>query len=83
MTTALTLVPESAVVPITPQQQINEAADMARILKEVVTKAGLSKRLGGKKEHLEYEAWATIARWFNSTPITEWTRPIKEVVKII
>jgi hypothetical protein len=83
MTTALTLVPEGAVVPITPQQQINEAADMARILKEVVTKAGLSKRLGGKKEHLEYEAWATIARWFNSTPITEWTRPIKDGEKII
>jgi hypothetical protein len=56
---------------------------MARILKEVVTKAGLSKRLGGKKEHLEYEAWATIARWFNATPITEWTRPIKDGEKII
>lgn len=56
---------------------------MARLLKEVVSKAGLSKRLGGRKEHLEYEAWATIARWFNCTPITEWTKPIKDGEKII
>ena len=74
---------DQSIMIVKPQDQINEAADMARILKEVVTKAGLSRRLGGRKEHLEYEAWATIARWFNATPITEWTRPIKDGEKII
>lgn len=73
----------NAVLTVSPQEQINQASDMARILKEVVTKAGLAKKLGGRKEHLEYEAWATIARWFQCTPITEWTRPIKEGEKII
>jgi hypothetical protein len=74
---------ESAFVPVSPQEQINQASDMARLLKEVVSKAGLARKLGGRKEHLEYEAWATIARWFHCTPSTEWTRPIKEGEKII
>jgi hypothetical protein len=74
---------ENAVVPVSPQEQINQASDMARLLKEVVSKAGLARKLGGRKEHLEYEAWATIARWFHCTPSTEWTRPIKQDDKII
>lgn len=74
---------ETAVVTVSPQEQINQASDMARLLKEVVSKAGLARKLGGRKEHLEYEAWATIARWFHCTPSTEWTRPIKEGEKII
>jgi hypothetical protein len=74
---------ENAVVTVSPQEQINQASDMARLLKEVVSKAGLARKLGGRKEHLEYEAWATIARWFHCTPSTEWTRPIKEGEKII
>ena len=55
--------PEMAVVPVTPQEQIAQASDMARLLKEVVNKAGLAKKLGGRKEHLEFEAWQTIARY--------------------
>jgi hypothetical protein len=74
---------ENAVVTVSPQEQINQASDMARLLKEVVSKAGLARKLGGRKEHLEYEAWATIARWFHCTPSTEWTRPIKQDDKII
>jgi hypothetical protein len=74
---------ENAVVTITPQEQINQASDMARLLKEVVSKAGLARKLGGRKEHLEYEAWATIARWFHCTPSTEWTKPIKDGEKIV
>ena len=73
----------AAVVPITPEEQIKQASDMARLLKDVVSKAGLAKKLGGKKEHLEFEAWQTIARWHHCTPSTEWTRPIKDGEKII
>lgn len=74
---------ESAVVPVSPQEQINQASDMARLLKEVVSKAGLARKLGGRKEHLEFEAWQTIARWHHCTPSTEWTRPIKDGDRII
>jgi hypothetical protein len=79
----LPAITENAVATVTPQEQINQASDMARLLKEVVSKAGLARKLGGRKEHLEYEAWATIARWFHCTPSTEWTRPIKDNEKII
>jgi len=83
MSNNLPAITENAVAAVTPQEQINQASDMARLLKEVVSKAGLARKLGGRKEHLEYEAWATIARWFHCTPSTEWTRPIKDGEKII
>jgi hypothetical protein len=69
---------EAAVMVQTPREQIEAASDMARLLKDVVNKAGLAKRLGGTKEHLEFEAWQTIARWHHCTPSTEWTRPIMQ-----
>jgi hypothetical protein len=69
---------EAAVMVQTPKEQIEAASDMARLLKDVVTKAGLAKKLGGTKEHLEFEAWQTIARWHHCTPSTEWTRPIMQ-----
>jgi hypothetical protein len=74
---------EMAVVPVSPQEQMNQAADMAKLLKTVVAQAGLARKLGGRKEHLEFEAWQTIARWHHCTPSTEWTRPIKDGEKII
>ena len=74
---------ECAVITITPKEQIEQASDMARLLKDVVSKAGLAKKLGGTKEHLEFEAWQTIARWHHCTPSTEWTRPIKNGDEII
>lgn len=74
---------EMAVVPVSPQEQMNQAADMAKLLKTVVAQAGLARKLGGRKEHLEFEAWQTIARWHHCTPSTEWTRPIKDGDRII
>ena len=74
---------ECAVISITPKEQIEQASEMSRLLKDIVTKAGLSRKLGGTKEHLDYEAWATIARWHHCTPSTEWTRPIKNGDEII
>lgn len=74
---------EMSVVATTPREQINQAAEMAKLLKDVVKQAGLSKKLGGTKEHLEFEAWQTIARWHHCTPSTEWTKPILEGDKIV
>jgi len=67
----------------TPEEQIEEASRMANILQRVVKQAGLAKNFGGNKEHLEYEAWQTIAQFFSCSPVTEWTRPIKENDRVV
>jgi hypothetical protein len=68
---------------MTPEQQVEKASEMAKVLQKVVKQANLAKKLGGQKEHLEYEAWQTIGQFFNCTPVTEWTRPLKDGDKIM
>lgn len=72
-----------SVINVSPKEVMAAAAEQAKLLKSVVDQAGLAKKLGGKKEHLEYEAWALIAKWNRCSPNTEWTRPIKDGEKII
>lgn len=81
---------EKSALPVTPEEKIKSARDemeaaagMAKLLKDLVDQAGLAKKFGGQKEHLEYEAWQTIGKWHRYTAATEWTRPIKEDDKII
>jgi tellurite resistance-related uncharacterized protein len=52
-------------------------------LQDVVKQAGLSRKFGGQKEHLFFEAWQTIGRFFNVTPSTEWSKPIMSGDKIV
>lgn len=81
---ALTVIPgQHELTPASPQEQVNKAHEMAKILQGVVTQAGLSINLGGKKPHLQFEAWQTIGRFFNCTPITEWTKPMWHEEKIV
>lgn len=68
---------------LTPQQKIEKASEMAKVLQDVVKQAHLSRNLGGKKDHLEYEAWQTIGQFFGATPVTEWSHPIMDDGKII
>ena len=68
---------------LSPQEQVDKASEMARVLQDVVNQANLSKDFGGQKDHLEYEAWQTIGQFFNCTPVTEWTKPISEGDKIV
>jgi hypothetical protein len=70
-------------VILTPQQQVDKASEMAKVLQTVVKQADLARNFGGKKNHLEYEAWQTIAQFFDCTPVTEWTKPIKDKDSII
>lgn len=80
----LGLVPQDNLMPsMTPEQQVEKASEMAKVLQKVVKQANLAKKLGGQKEHLEYEAWQTIGQFFNCTPVTEWTRPLKDGDKIV
>jgi hypothetical protein len=83
MTNLPVRVEQTAMVVQTPREQMEAAADMAKMLKDLVKQAGLSRKLGGTKEHLEFEAWQTIARWFHCTPSTEWTKPIMAGEQIV
>lgn len=74
---------ELAPSALSPQEQVDKASEMAKVLQDVVNQADLAKSFGGKKKHLEFEAWQTIGRFFNCTPVTEWTKPIMEGDKII
>jgi len=59
-----------------PRGQLALGKKAADALIEVVKKAGLARNLGGK-EYLFYEAWLTLARFFQLTPKVEWTRPFR------
>lgn len=82
---ALAVIPETqGLLPtLTPREQIEKASEMAKVLQDVVKQANLARNFGGKKDHLEYEAWQTIGQFFNCTPQTEWTKPIKDGDKIM
>jgi tellurite resistance-related uncharacterized protein len=66
-----------------PKKEVDRAHQMAKVLQDVVKQAGLSRKFGGQKEHLFFEAWQTIGRFFNVTPSTEWSKPIVAGDKII
>jgi hypothetical protein len=76
---------EANIAPIlqSPQEIVDDAAEKAKVLRDVVKQADLAKKFGGKKEHLEFEAWQTIGKFYGCTPVTEWTKPIYEGEKII
>lgn len=61
---------------IEPEKEIEFASRCARNLKDIVLQAGLSKKLGGEKEYLEFEAWQTVAQFYNAGPRIEWTKEI-------
>lgn len=78
------LVPADNLMPaLTPQQQVDRASEMAKVLQGVVRQAHLARKFGGEKEHLYFEAWQTIGQFFSCTPQTEWARAIKEGDKIM
>lgn len=50
-----------------PAEVIKKAGEAAQVLMDMVNKQGLSKKFGGDKAHLEYEAWATVSRFYGCT----------------
>jgi hypothetical protein len=77
--------PTGEVSPYTnPQQEVERAHKMAKVLQDVVRQAKLSKSFTkGGKEHLFFEAWQTIGRFFNCAPEIEWSRPIMHNDKVV
>ena len=50
-----------------PGREMEYGAKAADALVKIVRKAGLAKKFGGEKEHLFYEAWQSIAKFYGST----------------
>jgi len=65
-----------------PREIVADATEKAKVLKDVVQQAGLSRKLGGNKEYLEFEAWQTIGKFYGCTPFIEWVRPIESDGKL-
>ena len=51
----------------TPDSILEEATVAANALMNVVKKAGLAHNFGGKKDHLEFEAWQTLAKFYGES----------------
>lgn len=78
------LIPQDNLMPtLTPDEQVDKASVMAKVLQRVVKQANLSRKFGGEKEHLFFEAWQTIGQFFSCTPQTEWTKPIMDGDKLV
>lgn len=54
-----------------PTEEMKYGADAAGKLLEVVRKAGLAKKFGGEKEHLYYEAWQTVGKFYGASAKTK------------
>ena len=50
-----------------PADEVAFASDAARVLVDIVKKNKLSKKFGGEKEHIYFEAWATVAKFYGCT----------------
>lgn len=84
METGLAVVQNDNILPaMSPQEQVDKASAMAKVLQGVVKQAHLARKFGGEKEHLFFEAWQTIGQFFNCTPQTEWTKAIKDGDRIV
>jgi len=68
---------EVIVAAMDPRGEVARAHEMAKVLRDVVRQARLSKAFSrGGKEHLFFEAWQTIGRFFGCAAEIEWSRPI-------
>jgi hypothetical protein len=61
----------------TPAEAVAKAREQAQELMKIVKETRISKRIGDK-EHLQVEAWQTIARFNRCWIDTDWTRDIKD-----
>ena len=50
-----------------PAEVIKKAGEAAEVLMQIVKEKHLSKKLGGEKEHIEYEGWAVVSRFYACT----------------
>ena len=64
---------------ITPQEIVNFGTNAAKVLKDVVSKAGLLKNINGN-QYMMFEGWQTVAKFFKTNAGIEWTKPVRDIV---
>lgn len=64
------LIIKQAKVTFNPERDTAKAARAARQLIDIVKQNGWSISLGGKKEHIFYEGWQTVGKYYNYTVAT-------------
>ncbi len=60
-----------------PQEIVAAASGVATALKDVIQKQGLSKNLGGRKDHVEIEGWQTAGTLLGLQAMTVATRRVE------
>ena len=60
-----------------PAAMLEQASNLANQLKDVVAKADLVSKIGGK-DYLTVEAWTTLGVLVGCTARTEWSRPLED-----
>ncbi len=58
---------EAKPITIRPADQVKFAREAASVLIDIVKECKLARNLGGDKDHLDFEAWATIAKFYGHT----------------
>jgi len=61
--------------PPLPQSIIDDAKAKAKILKDIVTQAPLTVKIG-TTQYLKFEAWQTLGRFDRITAAVGWSRPL-------
>lgn len=70
--------------PASPEAAVDYASRCARLLKNVVRSAGLSKKFSRDgREYLMHEAWQTIGRFYHAQAEIEWSRRVVDGYKCI
>ncbi|MDZ4228521.1 MAG: hypothetical protein U1E54_04725 [Candidatus Levybacteria bacterium] len=60
-----------------PERDTTKATRAAKVLIDIVKQNGWSIKLGGKSEHLMYEAWQTVGKYYNYTVATGEANPVE------
>jgi hypothetical protein len=60
-----------------PKAETEYGHKAAMALVAIVKQAGLSRRFGGEKDHLFYEAWQALGKFYGYTIKTGWAEPVE------
>lgn len=75
--TTLAPVPENGVMRIDPDQEVTYASRCANALMGIIEKKKQKVVINGKT-YLTFEDWQTVARFYNLTVGTEWTKVLTD-----
>lgn len=59
-----------------PEKDTTKASRAAKMLIDIVKQNGWAKNFGGQKDHLFYEAWQTVGKYYNVSVATKDAEPV-------